>query len=309
MFHCSARQARSARIARGTHPATSSSLGDEGRVPSLLLSTAARDPCFIARSVRVAHLSRRRRASSPAQLMLPRLGAMIGLLHPVGPETTMTYWARRAFVIGATVVLPIALPLIIAGVSSASAAQARSAIPSSAYSVPTSASPTQTVLATPSVVDVLSKTPVTQSPTPTASTQKRKSQHTSSVSCRPKDLQPTLTGRIHLAPQQRTTFQLSLINGSDRTCVARVTRKNFEFKISANNGRMWSTNDCPFAIKTISRKLAADSAVAWPLSWNGRGSRADCRSDRSAPKPGSYVATARLDGAEPVKLRMILKAH
>jgi hypothetical protein len=240
--------------------------------------------------------------------MLPRLGAMIGLLHPVGPETTGTYWARRAIVIGAAVVLGIALPLIIAGVSSGSAAQARSAIPSSAYSVSTWANPTPTVLLTPSVVNVLSTTPAMQSPTPTASTKKRKSQHTRSVGCRAKDLQPTLTGRIRLSPQQRTTFQLSLINGSDRTCLARVTRKNFELKISSRNGRMWSTNDCPSDIQTISRKLAADSAVAWSLSWNGRGSKADCRSDRSAPKPGSYVATARLDGAEPVKLRMILKA-
>ena len=58
---------------------------------------------------------------------------MIGLLHPVGPEATGTYWARRAFVTGATVVLVIALPLIITGVGSGSAAEARSAIPSAAY--------------------------------------------------------------------------------------------------------------------------------------------------------------------------------
>jgi hypothetical protein len=232
---------------------------------------------------------------------------MIGLLHPVGPETTGTYWVRRAFVAGATVVLAIALPLIITGVGSGSAAEARSAVPSAAYSAPTSPSPTQTVLPTPSVIGALSTTPATPRPTPTASTKKRKSQHTSSVSCRAKDLRPTLTGRIRLAPRQRTTFQLSLINGSDRTCIARVTMKNFELKISSSSGRMWSTNDCSAAVKTISRKLAADTAVAWSLSWNGRGSKADCRSSRPAPKPGRYVATARLDGAEPVKLRMILK--
>jgi hypothetical protein len=70
---------------------------------------------------------------------------------------------------------------------------------------------------------------------------------------------------------------------------------------------MWSTNDCPSDIKTISRRLVADSAVAWSLNWNWRGSKPDCRSARPAPKPGRYVATARLDGTEPVKLRMILK--
>ena len=253
----------------------------------------------------------RRRASSPVHAMLPRLGAMIGLLHPVGPETAGTYWARRAFVTGATVVLAIALPLIITGVGGGSAAQARSAIPSAAYSVPISPSPTQTALATPSAIDALSTSSATPSPTPTASskksTKKRKSQHPKSVSCRAKDLRPTLTGRIRLAPRQRTTFGLSLINGSDRTCIARVSRKTFELKIASSSGRMWSTNDCPSAIKTISRRLTADSAVAWSLSWNGRGSKPDCKSARPAPKPGRYIATARLDGAEPVKLRMILK--
>lgn len=253
----------------------------------------------------------RRRAFSPVHVRLPRLGAMIGLLHPVGPEATGTYWARRAFVTGATVVLVIALPLIITGVGSGSAAEARSAIPSPAYSVPISPSPTRTALATPSAIDALSTTPGTPSPTPTApskkSTKKRKSQHTKSVSCRAKDLRPTLTGRIRLAPRHRTTFQLSLINGSDRTCIARVSRKNFELKIASSSGRMWSTNDCPSDIKTISRRLAADSAVAWSLSWNGRGSKPDCKTARPAPKPGRYVASARLDGAEPVKLGMILK--
>lgn len=233
---------------------------------------------------------------------------MIGLLHPVGPEAAGTYWARRAFVTGATVVLTIASILIINGLSSGSAAQASSSTPAAAYSMPSSASPrpTQTVLRTPAV-DVLPTTPATENPKPTVSTRKSPP-HAKVRSCPAKDLRPTLTGRIRLAPKQRTTFQLSLINGSDRTCIARVTGKNFELKISSNSGRLWSTNDCPSAVKTMSRELAADNAVAWSLSWNGTGSKADCRSARPAPKPGSYVATARLDGADPVKLRMILRA-
>jgi hypothetical protein len=235
---------------------------------------------------------------------------MIGLLHPVGPDTVGTYWARRAFVISGTIVLTSALALIINGMSSGSAAQASPATPTITYPAPsgTSPSPVPAALGGPSAVDASSTTPLAAGSKPKASTKKRKAQKISSVRCPAKDLRPTLTGKIRLAPQQRTTFQLSLINGSDRTCVARVTRKNFELKISSSKGRMWSTNDCSSALKTISRKLTADSAVAWSLSWNGKSSKSDCRSARSAPKPGSYVATARLDGAEPVKLRMILKA-
>jgi hypothetical protein len=46
-FDCSARQG-SLRADRALSPPTSSSLWDEKRVPSLLLSTAARDPCLSA---------------------------------------------------------------------------------------------------------------------------------------------------------------------------------------------------------------------------------------------------------------------
>jgi hypothetical protein len=234
---------------------------------------------------------------------------MIGLVHPVGPETAGTYWTRRGFVIGATVVLAIALVLTIGGTSSGSAAQASPSTPASAYPVPsaTSPNPLQTAPPTPSVVDFSSTSAATASPQPTASKKKKKKKgHPKPVACAARDLRPTLTGRIRLAPKQRTRFQLSLINGSGRTCTARVTRKNFELKISSGKGQLWSTRDCPSAINTISRKLGSEHAVAWSLTWNGKRSKANCKSARQVPKPGRYAATARLDGAEPVKLRMTI---
>jgi hypothetical protein len=234
---------------------------------------------------------------------------MIGLVHPVGPETAGTYWTRRGFVIGATVVLAIALVLTIGGTSSGSAAQASPSTPASAYPVPSATSPNslQTAPPTPSVVDFSSTSAATASPQPTASKKKKKKKgHPKPVACAARDLRPTLTGRIRLAPKQRTRFQLSLINGSGRTCTARVTRKNFELKISSGKGQLWSTRDCPSAINTISRKLGSEHAVAWSLTWNGKRSKANCKSARQVPKPGRYAATARLDGAEPVKLRMTI---
>ncbi len=48
---------------------------------------------------------------------------MSGLLRPVGPDPAQAYWARRALVFGAAVVLAIAVALIMSGASSGSAAQ------------------------------------------------------------------------------------------------------------------------------------------------------------------------------------------
>ena len=234
---------------------------------------------------------------------------MIGLLHPVGPETAGTYWARRACVTGITVVVGGVLVLINNGIGSGSAAQASLADPS-VTSTPSVMlpSPLPTAAGAPSAVGISSTSPAPETPTPTSSSTKKKAQRNSPARCRAKDLRATLTGRIRLAPRQRTAFQLSLINASNRTCIAKITRKNFELKISSRNSRIWSTNDCPAVIDPMSHKLSSDHAVAWSLSWNGKRSKAGCAFARQAPKPGSYVATARLDGVAPVKLRMIMKA-
>ena len=90
----------------------------------------------------------------------------------------------------------------------------------------------------------------------------------------------TLTGTQRIVAKLRTTFQLSLINGSDQTCMARVTKTNFELKIYSGSDRIWSTADCPSVIKPISRKLGSEHAVAWTLTWDGKRSKPDCGSAR-----------------------------
>ena len=69
--------------------------------------------------------------------------------------------------------------------------------------------------------------------------------------------------------------------------------------------RIWSTADCPSLVKSISRKLRAEHAVAWSLTWDGKRSKPDCKSARKVLRPGTYVA-AQLAGAAPVELRMIV---
>jgi hypothetical protein len=88
--------------------------------------------------------------------------------------------------------------------------------------------------------------------------------------------------------------------------VAEVTAKNFELKIYSGNDRIWSTNDCSRKIKEARRTLRAEEALEWSLTWNGRRSRSTCKNRPEIPRPGTYFATAQLDGAKPVQLRMVL---
>jgi hypothetical protein len=236
---------------------------------------------------------------------------MSGLLRPVGPEAAQTYWVRRGLVVGATMVLAVAVLLIINGTSGrGSAVRANPSPPTASYSVPSPAAPSSmhTATRTPSAIDPSSSASST-APEPKAATRKvstKKTDRSGPVDCPAGELRPTLTGKQRLASKRPTTFQLSLINGSDQTCIARVTRRNFELKIYSGSDRIWSTADCRSAIKPITRKLSSEYAVAWSLTWDGKRSKSNCRSARDAPGPGTYIATAQLEGAEPVQLRMRL---
>jgi hypothetical protein len=236
---------------------------------------------------------------------------MSGMLHPVGPETAQTYWARRALVFGATIVLAVAVTLIINGTSNGLAVRSNLVPPTAGHPVPISASPSsaQTAISTPLAVGPsASASSTSPDPSATGGQASTKTDGSSPADCLAEELRPTLTGRQRLAPEKPTTFQLSLINGSDQTCMARVTKTNFELMIYFGSDRIWSTADCPSVIKPISRKLGPEHAVAWTLTWDGKRSKPDCKSARKTPRQGRYLATAHLEGAEPVQLRMILRA-
>ena len=141
----------------------------------------------------------------------------------------------------------------------------------------------QTAMNTPAAVDLGFSKSTSPAPKATRKASTKKTDRSGPVDCPAEELRPTLTGKQRLAPKKPTTFQLSLINGSDQTCIARVTKKNFELTIYSGSDRIWSTADCPSVIKPISRKLGSEHAVAWSLTWDGKRSKPDCRSAREAP--------------------------
>jgi hypothetical protein len=242
---------------------------------------------------------------------------MSTVLNPAGPEPAQTYWRRRLAVVGiAVLVLAVAGALIANGTSSGSAVQGESppplAAPATAASTPTPsakakpgadpssstvrpAKPSRTAAST---AAPSAKATPTATPTPTPTPEP--------VACAPSALRPTLTGARRLKPKQRSTFTLSLINGSGGTCTVKVNRDNFELVINSGSDRIWTTRHCATLVKPLSRTLEAEQAVEWKLAWNGLRSRDGCKSRPEIPRPGTYYATAQLAGAEPVRLLMTL---
>ena len=239
---------------------------------------------------------------------------MSSVLHPVGPEPPQTYWVRRTVVLASAIlVLAVVVALIVNGTSSGSAVQPTPPAPSPVAAETASPSPMSTELRSPTASRLRSRRPPRRRASPKAKASAKASPSPKvtakpgPVACPADQMRVTLNGKQHLKVKKPTVFQLSLINGSGQTCIASITAKNFELKIYSGTDRIWSTNDCSTAIKSITKKLPAERVVEWSLAWNGRRSRDDCKNRPEIPRAGTYFATAQLDGAKPVQLRMILR--
>ena len=244
---------------------------------------------------------------------------MSTVLHPVGPEPEETYWARRvAVIIALVVVAGLVVALVVNATRSGSAVSAEpvppavtappadSPSPSPSASTSASASPSPSASASASAKASPSSKPSASASAKPKATPSPKPTPTGPVACPAEDLRATLTGKQRLKPGQKTTFTLSLINGSATTCVVSVTPKTFELKIYSGTDRIWSSDDCAAAVKPRKATVKAEDALEWTMGWGGDRSRAGCKSRPEVPRPGTYFATAQLDGAKPVQLRMIL---
>lgn len=126
--------------------------------------------------------------------------------------------------------------------------------------------------------------------------------------CSPDDLRVTLDGGSILSPGEANTFKLAAINTTKVTCVATVTDKNFELKITTGKGRVWSSKDCRKLLADFRKPLAPGARAGWQLTWNGKRSvkGKKCKVGKAAVHPGSYWATAKLTGSKAVQLPMLI---
>ncbi|HYI55589.1 MAG TPA: hypothetical protein VEX57_16600 [Microlunatus sp.] len=260
---------------------------------------------------------------------------MSGVLHPMGPEPAQTYWVRRGVLLAVVLLLAVLVVFGVANLTKAAVATsppppippaATSPTPSTSAS-PSAAASTPAATPTPSVApsgspSVSASTPTTTGPSsptakptvaPTAKptvapTAKSTPTVIGTPDCRPAGLRVTLKGDRGLSPGQNNTFTLSLINAGTQTCLASVTDGNFELKIFSGKDRIWSSQDCAKTLAAFDKKLAARADVSWKMTWNGERSvkGKECKRGPDTPLAGTYWATAQLDGAKPVQLRMII---
>lgn len=249
---------------------------------------------------------------------------MSGVIHPVGPEPARTYWVRRGVLVAIVLVLAVFVAVAVANLTRAAVVTAPPPAPvplaTSPTPTPTGAaapgmgtSPSPSSASTPSKPSSTPTMPRPTSPAPTPPTSSAKPRPTTTIigtpDCRPTDLRVALEGDTTLKAGQKNRFTVTLTNAGTRTCLTSVTVKNFELRVSSGKDRIWSTADCAASVKAFDKKLAAERDVAWTVTWDGRRSVRGGKCDRApeTPRPGTYRATAELEGADPVQLRMVLR--
>ena len=97
------------------------------------------------------------------------------------------------------------------------------------------------------------------------------------------------------------------LTGIRPACTFSVTSKTIVAKVTSGHDRIWSTQDCPRAVRatTVVVRSAAPTKVVVP--WSGR--RSDDHCSRSTPwaLPGYYHVTAAAIGSEPASTQFRLR--
>lgn len=93
---------------------------------------------------------------------------------------------------------------------------------------------------------------------------------------------------------QRPTFIVTLVNTGSVMCTVDVGPRAMEVRITSGADRIWSTVDCVSGPGAEVQKLRRGVPYVRTLEWDRRRSSVDCRAERSAALPGTYVATVRM---------------
>ena len=100
---------------------------------------------------------------------------------------------------------------------------------------------------------------------------------------------------------------LQLTTRKSKACTGRVDRHSVFVTISASDGPLWSSQQCPAVVPTqdvVPRSKKADKVKLW---WNGKESDAGCTSSTAWVFPGSYTISAVARGAvKPVESQFVL---
>lgn len=194
------------------------------------------------------------------------------LLRPVGPEPARVYWTRRIVVLGALVVAAtLVWTLVQGGTGSRSDAKAAPA-------------------ASPSVSAI-------------------EEQQGAAAPCAAENLEITVESvRRSYAAGAHPTFTVTVRNTGGSGCTVDVGDAFRELRITSGKDRVWSSKDCAEG-ESASRNLllGAGKSDTQQVTWERVRSDETCSEGLPTPRPGTYKAQVRLNGAKSAQAVFVLE--
>jgi len=188
------------------------------------------------------------------------------VLRPVGPEPARVYWTRRLVLLAALVVAATLVWTLVQGAGSPSDAAAGPEQPEQSSS----------------------------------SEPEEPAQAGSAAPCAAEHLELTVeAGRQSYPEGARPSFSITVTNTGESGCTVDVGGASRELLVTGGKDRIWSSLDCD-AGEDASRNLllGAGKSDTHDATWSRIRSDEKCSEGLPTPRPGTYKAQVRLNGAK-----------
>lgn len=208
-----------------------------------------------------------------------------GLAHPRGRLPARVYWFRRVLVLGTALALVFAIGRLLT--ASASPAPQDTAAVTAATPTPT---PTLGVAGPQPVQSTGAATQPSATGTPVSLAVPSGPCAVDEITVTPTVPQAVAGGRVDLVLE---------LTGIQPACTFGVTDSTLVARINSGQDRIWSTQDCPDAIKPASVVVRSATPTQVVVHWTGRRSDDACSRATDWALPGYYHLTAAVIGSEP----------
>ncbi len=208
------------------------------------------------------------------------------MLHPVGTQSSGTYWRRRVLLIGAPVVLILVTLWVTVGDRSDSKQAARTTTPSSPHTAPVVSTSAPKPSTSPAASS--STAPSTSASAPAGATP---------AACTASQLRiSAATGANSYKVGDSPVLMLQVVNAGSADCTQDLSDSQVELRVYNGESRVWGSHDCKIEPGTAVRTLPVGQTVQISVTWTGLSSQPGCAGTRQRVGAGTYTLYPYLSG-------------
>ncbi len=110
------------------------------------------------------------------------------------------------------------------------------------------------------------------------------------------------------APGEPNTATLLLSSDKLAACTLAITPDTMTVRVTSGQDVVWSSDDCPDALRAQQVVAREDLPAAYQFRWSGQRSSDNCQPVDALPSPGGYWVEAAMIGGEPHRAYFDIKA-